>query len=339
MTAAVSPAALRGMLADGRELPLIDVREELIYSQGHLLLARSAPLSRLELKFPQLVPRRTTRIVLCDGDDGLAARAAAVLARNGYSDLHFLCGGVAAWAAAGFELFTGVNVPSKAFGEFIEHEDGTPSIGAEELARLIGARSDVVILDSRPFDEYARVSIPSATNVPGAELVLRALELAPAPQTLVVVNCAGRTRSIIGAQSLINAGLPNPVAALRNGTIGWTLAGQRLDHGATRTAPRTVAESHHALALAGARAIGRRAGVRFIHPADLPGLHRPDRTTYVFDVRSAAEFAGGHLDGSRHAPGGQLVQETDHYAPVRGARIVLVDDDGVRAAMTGSWLA
>ncbi|MEW1841551.1 rhodanese-like domain-containing protein [Nonomuraea angiospora] len=129
------------------------------------------------------------------------------------------------------------------------------------------------------------------------------------------------------------------MAALRNGTIGWTLAGQRLDHGATRTTPRTVAESHHALALAGARAIGRRAGVGFIRPADLPSLHRPDRTTYVFDVRSAAEFAGGHLDGSRHAPGGQLVQETDHYAPVRGARIVLVDDDGVRAAMTGSWLA
>ena len=62
MTAAVSPAALRGLLTDGGELALIDVREELIYSQGHLLLARSAPLSRLELKFAALVPRRTTRI-------------------------------------------------------------------------------------------------------------------------------------------------------------------------------------------------------------------------------------------------------------------------------------
>jgi hypothetical protein len=34
------------------------------------------------------------------------------------------------------------------------------------------------------------------------------------------VNCAGRTRSIIGTQSLINAGVPNPVTALRNG-IPW----------------------------------------------------------------------------------------------------------------------
>ncbi|MDV7210575.1 rhodanese-like domain-containing protein, partial [Azotobacter beijerinckii] len=38
-------------------------------------------------------------------------------------------------------------------------------------------------------------------------------------------------------------------------------------------------------------------------------------------------------------PGGQLVQETDHFASVRGARLVLVDDDGVRANMSASWLA
>ena len=221
MTTAISPAELRGMFDDGGELALIDVREELIYSQGHLLLARSAPLSWLELKCAQLVPRRTTRIVLCDDDTGLAERAAKVLARNGYTDLRILAGGVTAWAKAGFELFTGVNVPSKAFGEFIEHEEATPSIAAEELAMLLRGGADLVVLDSRPFDEYARVSIPSATNVPGAELVLRARDIAPSADTLVVVNCAGRTRSIIGTQSLINAGLPNKVVALRNGTMGW----------------------------------------------------------------------------------------------------------------------
>ncbi|MEV4472389.1 rhodanese-like domain-containing protein [Nonomuraea sp. NPDC049504] len=140
-------------------------------------------------------------------------------------------------------------------------------------------------------------------------------------------------------KALIDAGLPNPVAALRDGTIGWTLAGQRLDRGATRTAPLSVTPPHHALAASGARAVAERAGVTFVRARDLPDLRRPDRTTYIFDVRTAAEYARGHLDGARHAPGGQLVQETDHHAPVRGARIVVVDDDGVRAAMTGSWLA
>ena len=338
MTAAISPATLRGMLDDGSELALVDVREELIYSQGHLLLARSAPLSRLELTFAMLVPRRTTRIVLCDGNDGLAGHAAAVLARNGYSDLRILAGGVAAWAAAGFELFTGVNVPSKAFGEYIEHEDGTPSIAADELARLIGEDADLVVLDSRPFDEYARVSIPGAINVPGAELVLRAREIAPSPDTMVVVNCAGRTRSIIGAQSLINAGLPNKVAALRNGTMGWGLAGLTCDRGKSRRAPRV---SHEQLgwAKSAARRVAQACGVESIDRARLDALRRDQsRTLYVFDVRDPAEYLAGHIAGAISAPGGQLVQATDQYIGTLGARVVLVDDLEVRAAMTGSWL-
>jgi len=338
VTGAVSAAALRSMLGDRGELALVDVREELIYSQGHLLLARSAPLSRLELKFAELVPRRTTRIVLCDNNDGLAERAAAVLARNGYSDLHILTGGVAAWAAAGFELFTGVNVPSKAFGEFIEHEDGTPSIAADELARAIGTGADLVILDSRPFDEYARVSIPGATNVPGAELVLRARDIATSPDTMVVVNCAGRTRSIIGAQSLINAGLPNRVVALRNGTMGWSLAGLTCDSGKNRRAPG-VSREKLAWAKTAARRVAQACGIETIDRSKLDALRRDDnRTLYLFDVRDPAEYEGGHIAGAICAPGGQLVQATDQFIGTLGARVVLIDDLEVRAAMTGSWL-
>ena len=129
----VSAHIIKAMLADGEELALIDVREELIYSQNHLLWARSVPLSRLELRFARLVPRLSTRIVLIDDADGLAQRAADVLDRAGYSNLSYLDGGVAAWAAAGFELFSGVHVPSKAFGEFVEHACDTPNISAEEL--------------------------------------------------------------------------------------------------------------------------------------------------------------------------------------------------------------
>src|SRR5271165_3682701 len=225
------------MLADGEELAIIDVREELLFSRGHLLFARSVPLSQLELKFAPLVPRRGTRIVLCDEDEGLAGRAADILLQAGYDNLSVLDGGVAAWAKAGLELFSGINVPSKAFGEFVEHASHTPSISAVELDRLIRDGSDVVVLDSRPFDEYRRVSIPTAINVPGAELVLRIRDVAPSPDTTLVVNCAGRTRSIIGAQSLINAGVPNKVVALRNGTMGWSLAGRACESGKARHAP------------------------------------------------------------------------------------------------------
>ena len=326
------------MIGDGAELALVDVREELIFSTRHMLLARSIPLSRLELKFAQLVPRRTTRIVLCDDGDGLAERAAAVLTRNGYTDVAVLDGGVDAWVAAGFEVFSGVNVPSKAFGEYIEHEAGTPSISAAELEQLIRDKADIVVLDSRPYDEYSRVSIPTGINVPGAELVLRAREIAPSPQTMIVVNCAGRTRSIIGAQSLINAGVPNKVVALRNGTMGWSLAGFTCDNGKNRRAP-DVSTKTLAWAQPAAQRVAQKYGVARIERATLDALRKDvNRTLYLFDVRDPAEYARGHVAGAVSAPGGQLVQATDQYVGTLGARIVLVDDTEVRAAMTASWL-
>src|SRR5579862_338128 len=326
------------MIGDGGELALVDVREELIFSQRHLLLARSIPLSRFELKFAQLMPRRTTRIVLCDDGDGAAGRAAAILARNGYSDLAILDGGIDAWAAAGYELFSGVNVPSKAFGEYIEHENGTPNIAATELEQLLRDKADIVVLDSRPFDEYSRVSIPTGINVPGAELVLRAREIAPSPGTMIVVNCAGRTRSIIGAQSLINAGVPNKVVALRNGTMGWSLAGFTCDSGknrrATDVSPKTLDWARTA-----ALQVAQSCGVERIDRAMLETWRKDTtRTLYLFDVRDPAEYLAGHVAGAVSAPGGQLVQATDQYVGTLGARIVLVDDAEVRAAMTGSWL-
>jgi rhodanese-related sulfurtransferase len=338
VTSCVSPADLRGALGDGDELALIDVREELIFSQNHLLLARSVPLSRFELRFARLVPRRSTRIVLCDDDDGLAERAAAILSRNGHTNVRILGGGVAAWGAAGFELFSGVNVPSKAFGEYIEHANGTPSIAAAELEKLIREGADLVVLDSRPFDEYARVSIPTATNVPGAELVLRARGIAPSPATMVVVNCAGRTRSIIGAQSLINAGVPNKVVALRNGTMGWSLAGFVCDSGKNRGAPGISTEMLD-WARSAAQDVAQSCSVKRVDHPTLDAWRKDDqRTLYLFDVRDPAEYETGHMPGALSAPGGQLVQATDQYVGTLGARIVLVDDAEVRATMTASWL-
>src|SRR5258708_247718 len=335
---ALDAGALRAMLVDGEELALLDVREERIFSESHLLFARSVPLSRLELRMARLVPRLATRIVLVDAADGLAERAAGVLAEADYTDLHVLAGGSAGWEAAGYELFSGVNVPSKAFGEFVEHESHTPSISAQELHDLMQSGTDMVVLDSRPYDEYSKVSIPTSVDVPGAELVLRVHDIAPKPETLVVVNCAGRTRSIIGAQSLINAGVPNKVVALRNGTMGWSLAGFTPDSGKDNRAPQV---SHGALAWSKSAAenIARKLDIRSVDESALARFRADEtRTLYLFDVRDPFEYAAGHVAGALSAPGGQLVQATDQYAGTLNARIVLVDDKEVRAVMTASWL-
>lgn len=330
---------VRQALLTHQEVALVDVREEAPFAEGHPLFAANIPLSRLELEVLSRIPRRDTAITLYDDGEGLALLALERFQALGYSDVKLLQGGLQGWREAGGELFIDVNVPSKAFGEWVEHHRHTPSLAAEEVKHLLDANANVVVLDARRFDEYQTMSIPTGISVPGAELVLRARELAPDPTTRIIVNCAGRTRSIIGTQSLVNAGIPNPVSALRNGTIGWLLAGQALDHGQTRRFG-PVSDSAVQAAQADARRVADAAGVKRGTRDDWRAWHADaTRTTYVFDVRTPEEFEAGHVPGSRSTPGGQLVQETDHYASVRGARIVLVDDDGVRANMSASWLA
>ena len=337
--ALMSAPQLHRALSDENELALIDIREQGRFGEAHILLARCVPASRLELDFPLLVPRPSTRIVLCDDDDGLASVAHATLARHGYQNVSILEGGIPAWVAAGYEVFSGINVPSKAFGEMVEHHYATPSIEARELAAKIGRKEDVLILDSRPLSEYEAMSIPGARCVPGAELVYRIAQLAHSNDTLIVVNCAGRTRSILGAQSLINAGIANRVVALKNGTMGWHLSGLELEQGQTRYLPE-LSTSALATAKQASAKVAERFAIDTIDRAKLEQWRgeRAHHTLYVFDVRSPEEFVAGHLSDAISAPGGQLVQATDRYIGTLRSRIVLVDNDGVRATMTASWL-
>ena len=321
------------------EIALLDVREEAPHAEGHPLFAANMPLSRLELLAYAKLPRRDVPIVTIDSGEGLAETAARRLMAMGYSDVAVLQGGIHAWKAAGGELFIDVNVPSKSFGELLEAVCHTPSLPAQEVASLLGSDEDHIVVDARRFDEYQTMTLPGSISVPGAELALRIPEMAPNPKTKVIVHCAGRTRSIVGTQSLKNFGIPNPVFALRNGTIGWTLARQSLALGASRRYP-PVSAATLAAARKKARDVADRAGVKRASRQDIRAwAAQHGRTTYFFDVRSLEEYERGRAPGFQWVAGGQLVQELDMHAPVRGARIVLVDDEGVRANMTASWLA
>lgn len=332
---------VRNKLLNKEEIAFLDVREEDPHAQEHPLFAANLPLSRIEVDAYAKLPKKNVPIVTLDDGEGFAQLAAERLVKLGYTDVAVFKDGVQGWKAAGGELFKDVNVPSKSFGEFVESKRHTPSLSAQEVKHLLDNKEDVVVVDVRRFDEYNTMSIPTGISVPGAELVLRVPELAPNPKTKVIVNCAGRTRSIIGTQSLINAGIPNEVNALRNGTIGWTLAGQELDKGQSRKF-QEVSESTKHDAAQRARSVADRAGVKRASLDDVQQWKsQSERTTYFFDTRTPEEYEAGHLPGFKSVPGGQLVQETEMVAPVRGARIVLVDPSGggVRANMPASWLA
>lgn len=340
MTSFIDPKTLKSWLHDGAEIALLDVREHGQYGEAHLFYGIPLPFSRLELDAPRLVPRRGVRVVVYDEGQGASAdvaqRAAAQLAALGYTDVHVLQGGAAAWKAAGYVLFAGVNLPSKTFGELAEEVYHTPRVSADQLAEMLARHDKVVVLDGRPVSEFHKMNIPSATCCPNGELAYRVRQLVPDTTTPIVINCAGRTRSIIGAQTLINLGLPNPVYALENGTQGWYLNDHALEHGGTR---RYADDSGNTDLRPAAKALAARFDVPVVTaPTVQQWAADADRSLFLCDVRTPEEFAAGSLPGAQHTPGGQLMQAGDQYVGVRGARLVLFDNDGVRAPTIASWL-
>lgn len=336
----IDPSTAKAWLADGQEVALVDVREAGEFASGHPLFASSIPLGILDVRLLEMVPSRSCRLVLVDdGYSGRAKLAAEIASRLGYSAVFQLDGGTAGWQRLGMTLFEGVFVPSKAFGELVEEAFSVPHISPQLLRSWQDAGKEVVLLDGRPFEEHRRMNIPGSTCLPNGELAYRAHEIVPDPDVPIVVHCAGRTRSIIGAQILRDLGFANPVFALENGTQGWTLAGYELERGSVRRADQAPSAQ---------RIQEMRLQAQSLADAwDIPCVdvrtasvwaHDTSRTTYVLDVRSDDEFLDGHIAGAVHAPGGQLIQSTDQWIGVRRGRIVLVDDTGLRAVVVARWL-
>ena len=336
----VAPKTVKDWLSDGQEIAFADVRENGQFGDGHPFFAVSLPYSIFEKRLVEIVPNTNVRLVLYDDGEGIAELAAARAEELGYANVLVMEGGAAGWRAAGYTLYQGVNVPSKTFGELLELQNHTPNLTAEQVAALKDDIPNHIIVDSRPYDEYCRFNIPGGICCPNGELALRIGELAPDPETTIVVNCAGRTRSILGAETLRTFGVPNPVYALENGTQGWLLAGLKREEGATRSYPEAPS-SEHKLAEIRARAAtcANKTGLKYIDAAEaLKWLSDDNRSTYLFDVRSEEEYRANGIPGSRHVLGGQLVQATDLYIGVKGARAIIMDDEMVRAPMMANWV-
>ena len=339
MSQTITPSQLQQWLFDGQEIAVFDVREHGQYGEAHLFHGVNLPYSRLELEVRRLAPNPQVRLVIYDQDGGAVATLTAPrLQALGYTHVHVLAGGADGWQAAGLQLFAGVHVPSKAFGELVEEASHTPHVTARQLAEWQARGEPLVVLDGRPFEEYRKMTIPGSICCPNGELGYRVHDLVADDSTPIVVNCAGRTRSIIGAQTLINLGLKNPIYALENGTQGWYLEDLQLEHGSARRYAERVSGDLTSQRQA-AQQLAERAGVVTVAAEQVrQWAADSQRSLFLCDVRTAEEFALGTLPGAQHTPGGQLIQSTDLYIGVRQARIVLVDSDGVRAPIVASWL-
>ena len=206
-----------------------------------------------------------------------------------------LDGGINRWVTQEYPTEWGVNVPSKDFGEKVEVVHHVPEIDAVELNERIESGEEIVILDTRTPEEYQRLCIPGGRSVPGAELALRITDITKdmSDDATVVINCAGRTRSIIGTRVLQRMGMLN-VVGLKNGTAGWSLAGYSLESGADRLELPDLSQEGIAAAEAYADRLAEEDGVQYIDVEGLQALmaRRSDETVYLVDVRTEQEYAG-----------------------------------------------
>jgi len=336
----ISRDTFRTWLADGQELAVLDIRDPAVVGYASPLFATNLPAERVKGELGLFVPRKVVRTVLADAGDGAAARLADELAASGWPNVFALDGGIPAWTADGQDTpLPTFDTPGVDFSVAVKNEKNTPVISADELKKLRDAGEDVIVIDTRTVPEFARDHVPGAVSVPGAELVLRFKDVVPSEKTRVVVSCAGLPRAILGAQTLIDAKVPNRVSYLHDGTKGWTAAGLGLETGKTRTYGEA---SKAALDFAGQHIRSLSSGDRFpeIDVATARAWAAdPDRTTYLLDVRTPEEFERNHLDGTLSSEGGQLLGVAYRTIAVRGSRLVLIDDLlGVRARTVAHWL-
>jgi rhodanese-related sulfurtransferase len=335
MNAVLSCGEVAELTASNGLFALFDVRERGEFNQCQIAGATSLARSQIEFRIAQLAANRNVPIILYDDGDARAPLAAATLLRLGYEQVAVLAGGLRAWQAEGRPTVSGVNVPSKAFGEKVHHDRSIPDLTPEELKALQDRAAKVVILDVRTPEEYGRFCIPGGINVPGGDLIHWVAELQQNTDASVIINCAGRTRSIIGTASLRRLGLTK-VRALKNGTMGWVLAGMDLEKQPFRTeASAPEASRAHALALA--RQIALDEKIPAISAQDLSSANLIDDLTYFIDVRSEDEYVSGHIPGSINVPGGQAVQRADDFVAVRNARVVFISGQSARAVMAAYW--
>src|SRR6202453_265224 len=327
-----------GGVGQGHELAVLDLRDESAFAKGHPLFATNLPLRRLEAEVTRFVPRKSVRLVLVDDGSGQSAKGAAILGRLGYADINILKGGIPAWLEGGVNGLPTFDIPGVIFTVAVADQREPPAITVQDLAKLRDQKQDVIVLDTRTIEEFTDFHVPGARSLPGGELVQRFLDYVPSPDTFVVVSCAGLPRAIIGAQTLIDIGVPNRVAYLYDGTSAWKKAGWELESGLFDSfgppsdTARHFADTH-------IRPLADSMGVRWVDQGRVNGwLNDEERTTYLLGVRLADEFRKGHVPGSVSAPGGRLLAVTHRTVATRGARLVLIDDTGVRAITVAHWL-
>lgn len=338
MATMISAQALTRLMESDTLYAVLDVRDWGEFTLGQIPETLSLPRGHLEKYISVLVPKKDIHVILyCDTGER-SALAAATLELLGYTNVSVLKGGLLSWKTAGYATIHGWSLRGKEYGERLQVEEDIPEMTAKALHTRLAQGEKLYILDTRTEPEFLNSHLPGAYSTPGGQLPVTVTDIVQERSIPIVTNCAGRTRSLLGAHLLRRMGFPQ-VYALKGGTGAWRIAGygNELQTGPGGAPPPVSVVGHTACAQFAER-VASEDNIPFIAPRELKARQDRGELLYLLDVRQLDEYRAGHIPGARFCPGTQAALLVECFVGVKNATIVTMCDARARGILAASLL-
>ena len=313
----------------GTSFALIDSRERRDYVAGHWFGSTNIPLSLFSTRLGYLLQEPDFPIHFLDWQDKASAEAIHQLKAIGFRNITIHNTQKPAMMGRGF--VKGEYVWSKAFGEVVAHEIDLPEVTPKQY---LADYQDAQLFDVRPTAEYQDFTLPKSQSLPNS-LLLANVQALKDTGKMSLLHCAGRTRSIIGAFTLMASGYDGPFAVFRGGTQAWQLDGYEREHDANRL----FAADHEASdAVAGFLRRWQIPATR-VTSDGLGAFVDDHKTELLFDVSDDGATGQPLAHGVIKISGTNLIQQTDRSIARYHVPVILFDQgSGSRAAFAAFWL-
>lgn len=102
----IGPAEAVGLI-NRQDAVVVDVREDSEYKDGHIAESKHIPLGSLKSRMGELENYKSRPVIVSCRSGQRSAHACGVLAKNGFTTLYNLRGGIGAWQGASLPVTRG----------------------------------------------------------------------------------------------------------------------------------------------------------------------------------------------------------------------------------------
>ena len=330
---AIGAASLNEALAGGATPVFIDVRSQAEWDKdGYIEGATLIPMPEFMSNLDKLPTDQSTPILVYCGSGHRGGIVMTALRLMGYTDVTNLGGGLGAWKAASLPVAGWINW-TVVWTDFLTNlPAGFYTVSAADLNTAL-VENAPFLLDVREVSEIeASGFITGAVAIPVRE-VLANLDKLPAQDQPIVIYCGSGHRGALVMAALRFLGYTD-VRNLNGGTGAWTKAEFALETGLPAAPVAGTAPTVDATMLRDLNnfLVNLPEGYYTVKATDLNTELAGGATPTMIDVRSAEDFAAGHIDGTMNIAINAFLADMT-LLPGKDAPVVVLCQGGHRGAL------